>query len=284
MLTIINCLYLVLTISISLISLSLSSTTVEDKMSMLKNEQSRIMSALSGSNMTSLEIQASRDSEAEFRFGSLNNFYALTARGESKDFVISNGQRPILEVDDQNNIKIFPKGLEAQDGLTFTGEYKIRNIPQWRLVLEEDFSSDPVGWTNNTVTECGGVRMLGGYCQFGGGEVFKVFNNIPKHSKLRIQATYHFIDAWDSETGFMRVNNGKDGEMQYLWIERYSAFVGNNGINVCGGRWPEGKFASPIDVVIPHKSSSIKIGFGATIEQDPCDESFGVSGIRIYIR
>ncbi len=253
-------------------------------MKLLKSEQLRIYNSLAGANMTSLEISAGPTFEAELKFGSVKNFFAFTARGGYKDFILSNGKRPVIQVDKANNIMFFSSTLQAEKGLNFKGDLKIRNIPQWKLVFEEDFSNGAQGWTNNTVTECGGVKMLGGYCQFGGGEVFKIFNNLTKHNQIRIQATYHFIDAWDTESGFMRVNNGKDGEMQYIWIERYSAFVGTGGINVCGGRWPEGKFASPIDVTLPHKQNSIKLGFGASIEQDPCDESFGVSGIRIYIR
>lgn len=251
---------------------------------MLKSEQARIYNTLAGANMTSLEIMAGPSFEAEFKFGTINNFFAFTTRGAFKDLLISNGRRPVFQVDRNNNMMFFTSTIKAENGVNYTGDLKIRNVKQWNLVYEEDFSNGALGWTNNTVTECGGVKMLGGYCQFGGGEVFKIFNELPKHSQIRIQATYHFIDAWDTESGFMRVNNGKDGEMQYIWIERYSAFVGNGGINVCGGRWPEGKFSSPIDVTLPHKQSSIKIGFGASIEQDPCDESFGVSGIRIYTK
>ncbi len=279
----INRLQLIIFLILSILSL-FTCNEIDDKLALLKTEQVKIFNALAGANMTSLDIQAGQGSEAEVKFGSLNNFYAFTTRGPSKDFIISNSQRPVFQVDKDSNIMLFSSILNAGKGLTFKGDFKVRNIPQWKLVVEENFSGVAVGWTNNTITECGGVRMLGGYCQFGGGEVFKVFNNLPSHSNLRIQATYHFIDAWDTESGFMRANNGKDGEMQYLWIERYSAFIGNHGINVCGGRWPEGKFAAPIDVVIPHKAESIKIGFGASIEQDPCDESFGVSGIRIYIK
>ena len=51
--------------------------------------------------------------------------------------------------------------------------------------------------------------MLGGYGKFAGGEVTKVFTNIPTHTKIRILANYHFIDAWSGESDFMRVNNGK---------------------------------------------------------------------------
>lgn len=253
-------------------------------LAMIEKEESKIINALSGSSMTALAIEAGEYDEAHLKFGSLNNFYSFTARGKYQDFAITHLQRPIISINKQNDMMIFSTKLVANRGVQYNGDIKVRGVSQWKLVAEEDFSITPSGWTNNTVSECGGINMLGGYCHFGGGEVQKTFNDLPSHTSVRIQATYHFIDAWDTESGFMRVNNGKDGEMQYLWIDRYSAFAGNNGINVCGGRWPEGKFASPIDAVIPHKATSIKIGFGSTIEQDPCDESFGVSGLRIYIR
>lgn len=271
-------------LSFFLLSTQLCNDISTDKATKLKSEESKVINALAGANMTSLLIEAGRGSDSELKFGSKSNYYAFTTRGQYNDLIISSVQRPIIQADSENNLMIFTDTLSAQAGLSYTGNLKIRDTPQWKMVLEEDFSGNAEGWTNNVVTECGGVRMLGGYCKFGGGEIFKVFSDLPPHTNIRIQATFHFIDAWDTESGFMRINNGKDGEMQYAWIGRYSAFTGNNGINICGGPWPEGKFASPIDVTIPHKASSIKLGFGATIEQDPCDESFGVSGIRIYIK
>ena len=179
---------------------------------------------------------------------------------------------------------IFSNYLKPKNGIQFNGSFKIRSVSQWKLVFEEDLKKEPIGWSKNTVTECGGIRMLGGYCQFSAGEVVKTIENLPVHVQLRIEATYHFIDAWHGEAGFMRINNGKDNEMQYAWVENYSAFEGANGINVCGGKWPEGKFSQPINVSIPHKDGNVKIGFGSTTEQDACDQSFGVSGIRIYVR
>lgn len=255
----------------------------EDR-SLVELETPKIIKAMSGSSMTALAIEAGEFEEAHLKFGSLNDFYSFTVRGRYKDFSITHLQRPVISINKENDMMIFSSQIVANKGVQFNGQIKVRGVGQWRLVAEEDFSVKPTGWTNNTISECGGISMLGGYCHFGGGEVEKNFTDLPPHTSLRIEATYHFIDAWDTESGFMRVNNGKDGEMQYLWVDRYSAFVGNNGINVCGGRWPEGRFAAPIDVTIPHKSNSIRIGFGSTIEQDPCDESFGVSGLRIYIR
>lgn len=253
------------------------------------NELNNLLSLHSqviGSSKGSLSILAGANQEAKIKLGCPNNFLTFTLREKSKDFVLMVNQRPIFITSYENDMMMFNNFLKPNKGLDFTGVYKVRNIPQWRLVHEEDFSnpSNIIGWSKNDVTECGGVKMLGGYCKFGAGEVLKTYGNLPKHSMIKIEATYHFIDAWTGEAGFMRVDNGKNGAMQYIWIENYSAYTGGHGVNVCGGRWPEGKFASPINVNIPHTKDSVKIGFGATTEQDSCLESFGVSGIRIYVK
>lgn len=239
---------------------------------------------ITGGEMSNLALTAGEFDEAELKFGCLSNFFSFALRGKFQDFVFSNVKRPILSINKNSDVMIFSNKINPQKGLVYTGDFKIRGVNQWKLIIEEDFSQIEEGWSNNTITNCSGINMLGGYCQFSGGETVKTFNDIPDHQYLRIQATYHFIDAWDSESGFMKIDNGKEGILEYAWIERYSAFQGSNGINVCGGRWPEGKFSSPIDVVIPHKDNNITIAFGSTLEQDPCDQSFGVSGVKIYIK
>ncbi len=39
----------------------------------------------------------------------------------------------------------------------------------------------------------------------------KKLEKLPPHSQIRVKANYHFIDAWVGETGFLRLNVGKDG-------------------------------------------------------------------------
>ena len=267
------------------ININCGSKRMTDNIKLITSEENRLSSLLYGSNLTSLTVVAGEFDDAEVKLGSRNDFYSFKMQGKDKSFIISNMKKPIIAINKDSDFLILTENFEAKQGFSFTGDLKIRGIKQWKLFIEEDFSEDAAkGWTKNVITECGGIRMLGGYCQFGGGEMKKLFGNLPAHDQIRIQATYHFIDAWDNEAGYMRVDNGRDRAMQYSWIERYSAFVGSNGINVCGGRWPEGKLSSPIDVTIPHKHLNVTIGFGSTIEQDPCDESFGVSGVRIYVR
>jgi hypothetical protein len=121
--------------------------------------------------------------------------------------------------------------------------------------------------------------MLGGYAKFAGGEVTKSYSDLPPHNRVRIVASYHFIDAWNGESGFLRADIGRDNMMEYLWTEKYDYSKAKNGINVCGAVYPEGKLTSTVDVTIPHIADSVTIGFGSTLDQDPEENSFGVSNI-----
>ncbi len=41
---------------------------------------------------------------------------------------------------------------------------------------------------------------------------------------------------------------------------------------------------SPIDVSFPHEKSEVKISFGSTLDEDPCNESFGIDDVMIYTK
>lgn len=96
-------------------------------------------------------------------------------------------------------------------------------------------------------------------------------------------ASFHFIDGWSGETGFVRASIGRMDAMEYIWTEKYDYSKVKNGISVCGNRYPEGKLASPIDVTFPHTKDTLKLGFGSTLDNDPLENSFGISNLSIYI-
>ena len=162
----------------------------------------------------------------------------------------------------------------------------LRGVRQWQLALAEDFSNVGAGWSRLEVTKCAGVSMLGGYCKFAKGEVKKTFTDLPPHRSLRIRATYHFIDRWVGETAFLKMDIGTDGADVPVWTEAHSQDHEKHGLNVCGQPdVHEGKFAQRIDVAVPHTKPTAKFSFGATMDaQDPCDESWGLSNVEVYIR
>lgn len=130
--------------------------------------------------------------------------------------------------------------------------------------------------------------MLGGFNNFAKGEVKKTYDSIPEHTMVRIIASYHFIDQWMGEVGFLKINSHLTdiSKLEYAWVQKYdtSKINSENPINVCGASYPEFQLSHHIDIVVPHNKESLILAFGSTLEtEDPAEASFGVSSIQIYI-
>jgi hypothetical protein len=41
---------------------------------------------------------------------------------------------------------------------------------------------------------------------------------------------------------------------------------------------------SHIDVTVPHNKTDVKVSFGSTLDEEPCNESFGIDDVMIYVR
>jgi len=192
---------------------------------------------------------------------------------------------PLLSVDSANTLhlgsqSVEVKALNAQDGIS------VRGVKQWQLVQSEDFSVKGAGWSRTDVSQCAGVHMLGGFCKFSKGDVNKTFTSLPPHKQLRVVATYHFIDRWIGETGIMKLNVGSKDCSVVVWSERHAQQEAKNGLSLCGSaETPEGKFSAPIDVTVPHFKDTVTVTFGSTMDDaDPCDESWGISSMEVYVR
>lgn len=216
-------------------------------------------------------------SNSEFSMGtdSAGNFLVQQASAAS----------PLMSLDSQDTLHLGSTRVEAM-GLNVVNGISVRGVKQWQLLYSDDFSSPVAGWSQDEVTQCGGVFMLGGFCKFSSGEVNKTFTGLPPHKQLRIRATYHFIDRWIGETGYMKLDVGLNGCSVPVWSEQHAQQESANGVSLCGnGRVAEGKFAEPVEVTVPHRKDSITVTFGSTIGgSDPCDESWGISSIEVYVR
>lgn len=192
---------------------------------------------------------------------------------------------------------IMTRGLDAPAGsraITMSGKMRVRGEiktgvakantamflqeqQQWGLVQDHHFGEHDHGYKNGEVTECG-VKMYGGHCKTSKQEIVKTVSDLPAHKKIRVVANYHFIDSWEGETGFAKIND------QIVWADTHDA-EGAKGLSMCGRKdVAEGKFASKIDVTIPHTESFLKLSFGATLDEHACDESYAVSGVQIFVQ
>lgn len=196
----------------------------------------------------------------------------------------------LLALDTENVLHLGAARTEAASlDVSAAGGISIRGVKQWQLAHSEGFAEEgnvAEGWSKPQVTHCGGVFMLGGYCKLGAGEVSKTVSGLPPHTQLRVRAVFHFIDKWIGESGYLKLDVGQEGKLVAVWSEQHQQEKSVNGLSLCGqGDTPEGKFAVPIDVTIMHSGPSVQLHFGSTMDNnDPCDESWGVSGIELYVR
>lgn len=207
----------------------------------------------------------------------------------SGNFLLQKAPQLTMAALDTNNVLHLKSARTQMAALDVNAGISVRGVRQWQLVHSEGFSEEgnvAVGWTKPPVTHCAGVFMLGGYCKFGAGEVSKTVSGLPAHTQLRVRAVFHFIDRWIGEAGYLKLDIGQDGKPVVVWSEQHVQGQSVNGLSLCGqGATPEGKFAVPIDITITHTGPELKLSFGSTMENnDPCDESWGVSGIEIYTR
>jgi hypothetical protein len=174
-------------------------------------------------------------------------------------------------------------GATAQAGTSFlqAQEFIVGGNKQWRLIGHENFEKEVKGWNVDETSTCGTSDVfLGGHCKqtVMAKGAKKVFDNLPKHTEIRVKARVHFLDKWSvGDTAFAKV----DGE--YRWVDTPGANTGK--INVCGSDAPEAALSQLVDIVMAHTASEVTVDFGALMsETDACRQSWGVDDVEIYVK
>jgi hypothetical protein len=186
------------------------------------------------------------------------------------------------------------KTLPADPFKTSLLEVNEGPLVPWRLVQMEVFSaSSGAEWlhkelnnknikqSSGSITHCGDKNfMLGGHCSpnGGGGESSRSFVKLPSHSMVRVTARFHFIDSWDGESAYAKIDD------EVVWLDSHNSATKTNGVSLCGSKHPDSKMGSLIDVSFPHTTSSVRLTFGATLDGDSCEESWAVDDIAVYVR
>jgi len=179
----------------------------------------------------------------------------------------------------------------------------IGGVEQWRLVRHDDFQNSNHGWTRkddptNAFVETSSCRstdtdrFLGGHCVLSSGLVHKTFSHLPPHKQIKVSARVHYLDHWNGESVFLVLGD------QYVWAQPHTSSP-HYGMQMCGNaNHKESKFSTPVEVTIPHAESFLTIGVGATSHvvdkelaklhptstDDPCERSFGVDDVSIYLK
>ena len=57
-----------------------------------------------------------------------------------------------------------------------------------------------------------------------------------------------------------------------------------SGVNLAGGPHPERRWGVPVDVSLRHASPTAFVQFGSSLADDPCDASYGVDDVHVWVR
>ena len=166
----------------------------------------------------------------------------------------------------------------------------------WKRVAKEDFSGEEGldGWKSLLLrgssvggdaaeatvgkSKCVGNHFLGGHCKASSHTLSKIFDSLPPHTEVRVKARFHFIDKWNGENAYLKVDGG------YAWLASHKTAKGK-GVHMCGSDdVKESKFGVPIDIMETHSASKLELKFGSELNVDPCVGSFGVDDIEIFVR
>lgn len=218
--------------------------------------------------------------------------------------IIKDKHKPILQIDAKNGSAesvISTEGDLIINGTLIAADMDIdesNDMAQWFLLYTDLFNKGAAGWSLNFTSACGSPwKILGGHCKFGGNGwskdnnramVEKTYTKLPPHAHIRVQTRFFFIDQWESDTAFMQI--GVDN-MKYAWTEQYSwcdqpfSILCTKGKSFCGKDDYPDRLAKLVDAASPHNDDSLTVAFGTTLgDVDPCDVSWGVSGISIFIK
>ena len=98
------------------------------------------------------------------------------------------------------------------------------------------------------------------------------------HSEVWGEVEYAKLDSWDGETAYVELDGSR------VWEENLYYYEGSE---VCG--WNRGYYGSydsshPFSATVSHSGSTLEVAAGSTLDQDPCDESFGIDDVEVWVR
>jgi len=187
---------------------------------------------------------------------------------------------------------------------TAAGSVLAHGVHQWKMVMHDDFHHTTVeAWRNlgaqrplppnNAVTTCAAHRhalsdtFLGDY---GAMEASKAFL-LPAHAWLRVEARVHFLDKWEGESVYLKIDGQVVWSERWTWCDKLlvnlcvpgTAAAPTATIDSCGREYPD-RLSFPLIVTLFHSGEELELSFGSTLAANTTDASWGVDDLRLSLR
>jgi len=236
--------------------------------------------------VSQLNLHAGHGQAAFVRFG-MDKKQVYSVGAKSTGFYIEHNDKDVMSIDLDGKVTVRTELFTAEN--LSADRFTLNGVPQFQIAAMEMFDHiDPAkaGWfagdSSSPTMACAGLVILTGPrgdLKVPNLDSFsKQYVKFPRHTQARIQATVHFIDDWQGETAYMKIDD------QVVWTDSHDQRASRGQFHVCGSpSYPESKFSVPIDVTFPHIGDKLKISFGSTLGKEAM-ASFGVSSLTVSIR
>ena len=165
----------------------------------------------------------------------------------------------------------------------------IAGVASAAIITNENFENGAAGWNNNETTNGASpfTTFLGRHGGTGGNQgLFKDFTLSGNQTEVTINFDFYEIDSWDSECFNIYVNNTLIRQDEYHFnrkdapVDTVDLFSGGQKpVNYGFAVWADQGIG--YSFTFATSDTSLRLGFGATINQAIGDESWGVDNIMI---
>lgn len=277
------CLIVLIIIKINYCRNNFLKNVIDDQLT--ANQENNSLSSIYKKGFSSLILSSQNNKPANINFKIKNTALLFSLKLLQGKLVLNNNKIKNIEIDKENSV-LFKASVLTLNSLDLKGQVKYNSVDQWKLVAHDSFHKNETSleWNHDKVTKCNHYNIMGGHCQTSTKELIKEFNNLPKHSQVKIEANFHFFGSWDSHTGYLKIDNlnYKKNDSKYVWTNRCKNSKITPMIKICP--LEVCKIASPINVTLNHYDNLLTLIFGSTLERNSCEQSYGVSDVKIYIR
>ena len=181
--------------------------------------------------------------------------------------------------------------FESEFDLVLRGEAAVDalyygDVRQWQLAFFEDFQGPRREWSQYLVSTCQNNEnvFLGGHCNFAGDETHLAIA-LPEHSEILIKFSLHFIDDWQGETFVARLDSQVFAAITHNWCEKLIPwFCKKYNINVCGKDDIPDTIGRVVEHAQLHSGETITLSFTSNLQKRPCEASWGIDDLQIFVR
>ena len=109
-------------------------------------------------------------------------------------------------------------------------------------------------------------------------------NNLPAHTEIKVNLNFHFIDKWEGQQAWLKINDIYVWSDTHFWCE--TDFFNNcikKGVDTCLQSIPD-KMGVFLTSTILHTGQQVKITVGTSIPQNKCDLHWGIDNVEILLR